>query len=384
MDPDRYLQTFQPEDVIFAEGSEGRQFYIVIEGKVAIRKRTGETATTVKVMIPGDFFGELAVIDALPRSADAVALEANTKVMSVDRGRFLYLVSQQPAFAVMIMETLSNRLRGGTPAPSTTTATQQISRTKPADKAYTVIKVQDDVFQFRSRSRSANAYLFKGKRRNLLIDPGLGSSFGALVGCLNEVGLQPADIDTIILTHEHFDHVAAVPMFANRPLVAAHRLAANKIVNRDGFAIIQGGFAEPSCDFGIDLMLDEGAIINTGSHTLRVHHTPGHTSGCISLFEADRHILVSGDTVMSGGPMAGIFGSGNISDSIYSLELLAGLNAKHLLAGHGPLSDAPQADIAKTLVRSRALLSDSRLIFETLNGQDSINAIILAVRDLNR
>jgi len=69
---------------------------------------------------------------------------------------------------------------------------------------------------------------------------------------------------------------------------------------------------------------------------------------------------------------------------IDSLETLGGLGAKLHLPGHGPLSTEPAKDIERALAISRQLLSDTRILFETLNAQDSINKVILSLRDLNR
>ena len=52
-----------------------------------------------------------SVIDGSSRSASAVAAVAGTRVMRINHARFVYLVSQQPAFALMIMDALSKRLR---------------------------------------------------------------------------------------------------------------------------------------------------------------------------------------------------------------------------------------------------------------------------------
>ena len=97
--------------VIFEEGSTGRELYVVLEGKIDIVKDSGATRTTIVTLGKGEFFGEMAVIDGSSRSATAVAAAPKTKVMRINHARFVYLVSQQPAFALMIMDALSKRLR---------------------------------------------------------------------------------------------------------------------------------------------------------------------------------------------------------------------------------------------------------------------------------
>ena len=98
-------------EVIFEEGSTGRELYVVLEGVVEIAKINGGRKTVIVTLGKGEFFGEMAVIDGSSRSATAIAASADTRVMRINHARFVYLVSQQPAFALMIMDALSKRLR---------------------------------------------------------------------------------------------------------------------------------------------------------------------------------------------------------------------------------------------------------------------------------
>jgi len=98
-------------DVIFEEGTSGRELYVVLDGEVEIAKMVGGRKTVIITLGKGEFFGEMAVIDGSARSATAIAGSAGTRVMRINHARFVYLVSQQPAFALMIMDALSKRLR---------------------------------------------------------------------------------------------------------------------------------------------------------------------------------------------------------------------------------------------------------------------------------
>ena len=108
---EKCINEYDVADVIFEEGSTGRELYVVLDGKIDIVKDTGATRTTIVTLGKGEFFGEMAVIDGSARSATAVAAAPKTKVMRINHARFVYLVSQQPAFALMIMDALSKRLR---------------------------------------------------------------------------------------------------------------------------------------------------------------------------------------------------------------------------------------------------------------------------------
>jgi CRP-like cAMP-binding protein len=113
---EKCINEYKVADVIFEEGSTGRELYVVLDGKIDIVKIAGATRTTIVTLGKGEFFGEMAVIDGSSRSATAIAAAPKTKVMRINHARFVYLVSQQPAFALMIMDALSKRLRASNAA----------------------------------------------------------------------------------------------------------------------------------------------------------------------------------------------------------------------------------------------------------------------------
>jgi CRP-like cAMP-binding protein len=108
---EKCINEYDASDVIFEEGSTGRELFVVLDGKIDIVKNSGADRTVIVTLGKGEFFGEMAVIDGSARSATAVAAVAGTRVMRINHARFVYLVSQQPAFALMIMDALSKRLR---------------------------------------------------------------------------------------------------------------------------------------------------------------------------------------------------------------------------------------------------------------------------------
>jgi len=247
-----------------------------------------------------------------------------------------------------------------------------------------LIQAAEDVYQIRFKNRAANAYLVRGSKRTIMIDVGLSSNYPHLLDCLQHLGVKPSDIDMVVLSHEHLDHIGAAYHFSGKTIIAAHRLAANKIMLRDDFSMLRKMFNEPSVPIDIDIWLEEGNLIDLGNFRLTVMYTPGHTSACISLFDQDKGLLFAADTLMPGGVMGGVFGSGSISDYIQSLERLRGLNSKILLSGHGRLSDTPQDDVVIALQRSHALLSDTAQLFDALDARSNFEPIMQSVRDLNK
>jgi CRP/FNR family cyclic AMP-dependent transcriptional regulator len=108
---EKCINEYETSEVIFEEGSVGHELFVVLDGKVDIVKQSGAGRTRIITLGKGEFFGEMAVIDGSARSASAIAATPNTRVMRINHARFVYLVSQQPAFALMIMDALSKRLR---------------------------------------------------------------------------------------------------------------------------------------------------------------------------------------------------------------------------------------------------------------------------------
>ena len=108
----KFRQTYHKSQVIFEEGSTGGEMYLIHSGRVLLSVRQNETREVALVVLnPGDFFGEMALVDDSPRSATASAVEDDTELIVMDRTRFLFMVRQQPEFALSLMHTLCRRLR---------------------------------------------------------------------------------------------------------------------------------------------------------------------------------------------------------------------------------------------------------------------------------
>lgn len=107
----KFTEKYEEGATVFEEGSQGDKMYVVVEGEVGLFKNDGKGEFIVASLVKGDFFGEMGLIDSAPRTATARAVKAGTKLIQIDQAKFIYLVSQQPVFALTIMQTLSKRLR---------------------------------------------------------------------------------------------------------------------------------------------------------------------------------------------------------------------------------------------------------------------------------
>jgi CRP-like cAMP-binding protein len=108
----KFRQRYQRSQVIFEQGSTGSEMYLIHRGRVllSVRRNEGKQVPLV-VLNPGDFFGEMALVDDSPRSTSASAVDDDTELIVVDRAGFLFMVRQQPEFALSLMHTLCRRLR---------------------------------------------------------------------------------------------------------------------------------------------------------------------------------------------------------------------------------------------------------------------------------
>ena len=111
-DLSKFRQRYRKSEIIFEEGSTGSEMYLIHSGRVLLSVRQNETQQTPLVVLnPGDFFGEMALVDDSPRSATASAIEEDTELIVMDRAKFMFMVRQQPEFALSLMHTLCQRLR---------------------------------------------------------------------------------------------------------------------------------------------------------------------------------------------------------------------------------------------------------------------------------
>lgn len=91
---------------IFQEGDRGDEFFVVVRGRVEIISGDRHFET----LEADGIFGEMALIDAAPRSASAVAA-TDVKVVPIAEKQFLFLISNTPHFALNMMRTMARRLR---------------------------------------------------------------------------------------------------------------------------------------------------------------------------------------------------------------------------------------------------------------------------------
>jgi hydroxyacylglutathione hydrolase len=169
----------------------------------------------------------------------------------------------------------------------------------------------------------SNIYVI-GRERATLIDAGVGNRMNPVWPQLNEIGVKPENVESIILTHAHHDHAMGVFLVLEKadPKVYVHEKDTKYIATRLGEHLVK---------------VREGDVIETELWPLEVYWTPGHTEGSMSLYNRERKILFSGDTVFQDGYYGRYDGeSGSFEEIVDSLRKLHDLDVEFLLSGHGP------------------------------------------------
>jgi CRP/FNR family transcriptional regulator, cyclic AMP receptor protein len=95
-----------PGEVLFRAGDAGDQMFGVVSGQIELR-RGDQVLGRVG---PDETFGEMSIIDNVPRSLTAVAVE-RSEIAVITQRTFLFLVHETPMFAIQVMQSLASRIR---------------------------------------------------------------------------------------------------------------------------------------------------------------------------------------------------------------------------------------------------------------------------------
>lgn len=169
-----------------------------------------------------------------------------------------------------------------------------------------------------------------------LVDPG-----GDLDVLLEEVEKQKVELESILLTHGHMDHIGGVAELSKQrglPIIGPHR--------DDDFWIQSlpeqcRMFGFPRCEsFTPSRWLIDGDSVKVGNENLQVIHCPGHTPGHVVYFSATDRLAIVGDVLFKGSIGRTDFPRGDYQTLIDSIQLklwpLGGDIA--FIPGHGPMS----------------------------------------------
>ncbi|MBD2120741.1 MBL fold metallo-hydrolase [Trichocoleus sp. FACHB-262] len=158
----------------------------------------------------------------------------------------------------------------------------------------------------------ANLWLIKGQTQDLLVDTGLGvASLRQHIAALIDKPLLA------IASHIHFDHAGGLYEFDQRAIHAAEAEALRRGDDYEALCLPEQGWVQPDhfdllphAGFTVEQytlreteptrVLQEGDVLDLGDRALEVLHLPGHSAGCIALYDPGSQELFSGDVIYDG------------------------------------------------------------------------------------
>jgi hydroxyacylglutathione hydrolase len=207
------------------------------------------------------------------------------------------------------------------------------------------------------RRLGVNVYLIDGGNEFLLIDIGFSDTVDEIVELIRQMDFNLSTCKMIIATHADADHVqgAAHAREVLKTKVAGHPASVGPLESGDEiqtYATIKAqGIEIPMPPCKIDLLLNEGDVIEVGALRLKVWHMPGHTPGHLSFRLGN--LLFSGDNIYKDscvGVIDAHHGS-SIPELLTSLKRIAQDDSEFLLPSHGPVFRRDKKIVQKAIDR---------------------------------
>ena len=186
-------------------------------------------------------------------------------------------------------------------------------------------------------ANNCNAFFIDGEKR-ILIDPGHHHLFGHVRDGLAKLSLSPDDVDLVIVTHGHPDHLEGVKIFQNTSAMIAIHTEELDFIKK---VAPQYGEALGISDFDPEILLNEGDLI-VGNLCFRIIRSPGHSPGSICLYWIDKKVLFTGDVVFNQGIGRTDLPGGSGEDLKESIKKISTLDVELLLPGHGDIVEGSE------------------------------------------
>ncbi|MBO5873064.1 MAG: MBL fold metallo-hydrolase [Clostridia bacterium] len=185
-----------------------------------------------------------------------------------------------------------------------------------------------NIRKFSCGPMGANCYLLENEDFAAVIDP------SELIECAVELLKSKKKDKYILLTHCHFDHIAAAGRLRDETGVPiyVHRLDFDAV--SDPNINLSGIFGFPIDSFSADKSLYDGDTLSAGQEEIRVIQTAGHTAGSVCYMVGD--VLISGDTLFENSIGRTDFPTSDVTQMKNSLDRLCRLpDETKVYSGHG-------------------------------------------------
>jgi hydroxyacylglutathione hydrolase len=239
-----------------------------------------------------------------------------------------------------------------------------------------LVEILDNLFFIERGYLNANHFVYRS-RRPILIDTAYIADFAETAGLMAQLGVNLSDIQLIISTHCHCDHIGGNKLIQDRSScdIALHQIGKHFIDTRDDWATWWKYFDQEADFFKCTRALNDGDIVAIGPHEFKVIHTPGHASEGIVLYSSKEKLLISSDTLWENDMAVmnlRVEGSAALFHMLESLEKLESFDVQMVYPGHGPPFNDMRKAILKCRQRLNRFLNNRELI-----GLDLLKKIII-------
>ena len=264
---------------------------------------------------------------------------------------------------------------------------ESASRSAPCSVCPVAHRITRIVVPTPFRIGPVNCWLIQADSLALVdVGPNDPPSLASLEASLDELGFRIADLDLLLLTHQHYDHIGLAAELRERSgarVIAHEHLvpfladgdASNRAEDEFAQAIMRiHGVDEPSigllresacqrwrlgCSCPVDRIIRDGELIDFGSLSLRVHHRPGHSPTDTIFVDEETRTALVGDHLLGRisanpilhrpvhGPADPARRSRTLVRYLESMQRTAGLGLAQVLTGHGDPVDDPRALIER-------------------------------------
>lgn len=106
---ERFAKDFEPDEVIISEFEPGDSFYLIQRGRVQLVKTVNGIKKNLDILKPGEFFGEMAILDNSPRSATCMA-SGKVRCLEFNKANFELLITGNPQMALLLLKLFCKRI----------------------------------------------------------------------------------------------------------------------------------------------------------------------------------------------------------------------------------------------------------------------------------
>lgn len=205
-----------------------------------------------------------------------------------------------------------------------------------------------------------NTWIVGTSKRPILLDTGQGVAVFAdlLENALKEL-VGAAELERIVLTHAHIDHLGGV------------RQVTERFGEMEVLKMPWEGHDAPAGEISA---IGHGAVVHTEGATLRAVHTPGHAPDHLCYYLEEERALFTGDVVLGAGTTVIPDDTGDLSDYMDSLRRLLELDLETIYPAHGPVIRNPREKIGEYIAHRELR---ERQVLEALSGSAPLEAMAI-------